>query len=140
MRGSVIGFFAGAALNNSAVRSTPLELNRRVVSDKHSMKLFTHTHKIIQQGGRLSRAAVLCFALVLLLAQTVSLAHAHDHDLTRHLDCELCLHIGGLDQALSSSGFSVALTHTHVESAALLVTHYSRSFVRPSSRAPPILS
>lgn len=102
------------------------------------MSFFQGAKHLAQLGGRFSRTAVFCFAFMLLVSQSVSLGHAHDNDLTRHLDCEMCLHIGGLDHAITSGGISFDVTAFHFQIPPTRTEHIGESSLRPNARAPPL--
>lgn len=42
----------------------------------------------------------LSFVLIFLFSQTASLVHSHSGDLSKHLNCELCLKFGSNDNAI----------------------------------------
>jgi len=103
------------------------------------MRLFNFAKKLVEPRANLARAFVLCLAVFFLSAQSVSLVHAHDNDLTRHLDCELCLHIGGLDQALVDASVTTPLVFEHVTYDPLISVAHSSRVALPNSRAPPLI-
>ena len=95
-----------------------------------------HSMRKLQRFG-------LLFSLLLLLAQTTSLLHAHDHD--QHPDnvkCHLCLHSSAHDHALTGNG----VVPPTVNQIGTIRFEFIPSSFRPAfttsyhSRAPPRFS
>lgn len=103
------------------------------------MRLFSFAKTLVESRANLARAFVLCLAVFFVSAQSVSLAHAHDNDLTRHLDCELCLHIGGLDHAVVDTSYTVPVVFEQVTYDPLISVAHSSRVASPNSRAPPLI-
>lgn len=98
---------------------------------KHSMPFFARgTPKYL----------VLAFVLFFLAAQSVTLEHSHSGDLSKHVDCTLCLKIGSGHDALPSSVITLvipAVTRRFdpVHETAIVVAR-----VPANSRGPPLLA
>ena len=95
------------------------------------------THADIRQHGRKSAAGAALLCLLMLLAQSSSLTHAHDGDLERHSDCETCLKFGADDEAAVTA--DTALPWRPAAGPAL---ESGRDFtplplLAPRSRSPP---
>ncbi|MDX1492059.1 MAG: hypothetical protein R3332_12305 [Pseudohongiellaceae bacterium] len=103
------------------------------------MGLFEAVTKVLSQRAIVAHRALLCLGLLLVLAQSVSLAHSHDHDLNTHFDCEMCLHMGS-HGALVDTSVLADVDYVHVQFSSPVQAHFGRSTSAPNSRAPPQLS
>lgn len=103
------------------------------------MRLFSFAKTLVKLRANSARAFVLCLAVFFVSAQSVSLAHAHDNDLTRHLDCELCLQIVGLDHAVVDTSDAAPVVFEPVTYDPINAVAHSSRVTSPNSRAPPLV-
>lgn len=87
-----------------------------------------------------SKLLLLAFVLFFLAVQSSTLAHSHSGDLSKHIDCTLCLKIGSGHDALPSSAITLLVPTLSrrfepVQETAIVVAH-----VPARSRSPPAIS
>lgn len=77
------------------------------------------------------------FVLVFLFAQGTSLLHTHAGDLSKHVDCELCLKVGSGDDALFVTHSTPELAVAAAQVFELSVLAVSLQLITAKSRSPP---
>lgn len=110
------------------------------ISKAEKMASLQQLHWLRQRpsGKRMFNSVAALLAVALLFAQSTELFHSHDSDLSKQFDCEICLKLSSLEDAVQAPQLATHLTSFTPEyfylpvSPALLVTRHF------NSRAPPL--